>query len=134
VEYICDRCFAFSASLSTVTFASGCRLKKIDLTAFLGCSGLQAIEIPANVEEIADLAAVTKPYFIKIFKSEFGFSPIQYINKKKVERAQLLLYTTEQTVKEVAYALGFCDQNYFIRLFRKVTGITPQKYRKILRA
>ena len=87
-----------------------------------------------NVEEIADLAAVTKPYFIKIFKSEFGFSPIQYINKKKVERAQLLLYTTEQTVKEVAYALGFCDQNYFIRLFRKVTGITPQKYRKILRA
>lgn len=86
-----------------------------------------------NVEEIADLAAITKPYFIKLFKREFGLSPIQYINKKKVERAQLLLYTTDQTVKEVAYALGFSDQNYFIRMFHKVTGLTPLKYRKILR-
>ena len=86
-----------------------------------------------DVEELTKLASVTKPYFIKLFRREFGTSPIQYINKKKVERAQLLLYTTNKTVKEVAYALGFSDQNYFIRLFRKVAGITPQEYRKELR-
>ena len=86
-----------------------------------------------NVEELSDVAHVTKPYFIKLFKHEFGISPVQYINGKKVERAQLLLFTTDKTVKEVAYTLGFSDQNYFIRLFRKVTGITPQEYRKKLR-
>ena len=91
------------------------------------------ISYQLNVEELSDLAHVTKPYFIKLFKREFGISPVQYINGKKVERAQLLLFTTDKTVKEVAYTLGFSDHNYFIRLFRKVTGITPQEYRKRLR-
>lgn len=86
-----------------------------------------------DVEDLSKVASVTKPYLIKLFKREFGASPVQYINKKKVERAQLLLFTTNKAVKEVAYMLGFNDQNYFIRTFRKVTGITPQEYRRKLR-
>ena len=86
-----------------------------------------------GVGQLADVASVTTPYFIKLFKQEFGSSPVQYINRKKVERAQLLLSTTEKAVKEVAYTLGFSDQNYFIRLFRKLTGVTSQEYRKRLR-
>ncbi|MBO4821454.1 MAG: helix-turn-helix domain-containing protein [Prevotella sp.] len=87
-----------------------------------------------DVEELAGVANVTKPYFIKLFKREFGSSPIQYVNHKKVERAQLLLYTTDMAVKEVAFMLGFNDQNYFIRMFHKVTGVTPQEYRRKLRS
>ena len=83
-----------------------------------------------DVEELASVACVTKPYLIRLFKAELGSSPIQYINKKKVERAQLLLYTTDATVKEVAYELGFSDHSYFIRLFKKLTGSTPQEYRR----
>lgn len=83
-----------------------------------------------DVEELADVACVTKPYLIRLFKREFGTSPVQFINKKKTERAQLLLFTTEMPVKEVAYALGFSDHSYFIRLFRKLTGVTPQEYRR----
>ena len=86
-----------------------------------------------DVEELADVACVTKPYLIRLFKREFGTSPVQYINKKKVERAQLLLYTTEMPVKEVAYELGFSDHSYFIRMFRKQTSITPQEYRERMR-
>lgn len=86
-----------------------------------------------NIEQLADVACITKPYFIRLFKHEFGFPPVQYINRKKVERAQLLLFTTDKAVKEVAFILGFSDQNYFIRLFRKLTGVTPQEYRKRLR-
>ena len=86
-----------------------------------------------DVDELADVACVTKPYLIRLFKREFGTSPVQYINKKKVERAQLLLFTTDKTVKEVAYTLGFSDQNYFIRMFRKHTDTTPQEYRRRLR-
>lgn len=86
-----------------------------------------------NIEKLADVACITKPYFIRLFKHEFGFPPVQYINKKKVERAQLLLFTTDKAVKEVAFILGFSDQNYFIRLFHKLTGITPQEYRRKLR-
>lgn len=86
-----------------------------------------------SIEQLADVACITKPYFIRLFKHEFGFPPVQYINRKKVERAQLLLFTTDKAVKEVAFILGFSDQNYFIRLFRKLTGITPQEYRRKLR-
>ena len=86
-----------------------------------------------DVEDLANLASFTKTYFIRLFKQEFGLSPVQYINLKKVERAQLLLYTTDCSVKEVAYKLGFSDHSYFIRLFHKVAGITPQEYRRQLR-
>lgn len=86
-----------------------------------------------NIEQLADVACITKPYFIRLFKHEFGFPPVQYINRKKVERAQLLLFTTDKAVKEVSFILGFSDQNYFIRLFHKLTGITPQEYRRKLR-
>ena len=86
-----------------------------------------------DVEDLANLASITKTYFIRLFKQEFGLSPVHYINLKKVERAQLLLYTTDCSVKEVAYKLGFSDHSYFIRLFHKVAGITPQEYRRQLR-
>ena len=82
-----------------------------------------------ELEELANVSCVTKPYLIRLFKREFKTSPVQYINKKKIERAQLLLFTTDSPVKEIAYKLGFSDHSYFIRLFRKLTGITPQDYR-----
>ena len=83
-----------------------------------------------DIDELSELACITKAYLIRLFKQEFGISPLQYINKKKVERAQLLLCTTDMTVKEIAYKLGFNDKSYFIRMYRKVTGTTPQEYRK----
>jgi len=85
-----------------------------------------------GVEELADVACITKPYLIRLFKREFGTSPVQYVNKKKVEKAQLLLFTTDKPIKEVAYALGFSDHSYFIRLFHKLTGMTPLEYRTML--
>lgn len=86
-----------------------------------------------DVDELASEACITKPYLIRIFKKELGTSPLQYINNKKVERAQLLLYTTDMPVKEIAYTLGFSDHSYFIRMFRKMSGITPQDYRERMR-
>ena len=86
-----------------------------------------------DLTELADVATVTKTYFIQLFKQEFAQTPVQYINRKKVERAQLLLFTSDCSVKEVAYKLGFSDHSYFIRLFRKMAGITPQEYRRQLR-
>ncbi len=58
-----------------------------------------------------------------------GESPLAYVNKKKIERAQVLLVTEDWSVQEIAYKLGFNDPSYFIRLFKKLTRITPMKYR-----
>ena len=86
-----------------------------------------------DLEELADVACITKPYLIRLFKREVGISPLQYINKKKIERAQLLLFTVDKPIKDIAYKLGFSDHSYFIRLFHKLSGITPQEYRTRMR-
>ena len=84
-----------------------------------------------DLDELADMACMTKPYLVRLFRRDFGVSPLQFINQKKVEKAQLLLLTNDIAVKEVAYTLGFGDHSYFIRLFRKVTGKTPTAYREM---
>lgn len=72
-----------------------------------------------DIDELASVACFSTPYLIRLFKRELGTSPLQYVNQKKVERAQLMLFTTDMPVKEVAYSLGFSDHSYFIRMFRK---------------
>ena len=86
-----------------------------------------------DIDSLAQVACVTKPYLIRLFKQDFGISPLKYINKKKVERAQLLLITEDMPVKDIAYTLGFNDYSYFIRMFKKTTGKTPQVYRDTMR-
>lgn len=56
-------------------------------------------------------------------------TPLQYITKKKIEKAQLLLATCDLSVKSISYKLMFDDYSYFCRIFKKITGVTPKEYR-----
>lgn len=86
-----------------------------------------------DIDNLASIACVTKPYLIRLFSKNFGISPLQYINKKKMEKAQLLLITGDLPIKELAYELGYNDHSYFIRLFKKIIGSTPMEYRMTMR-
>lgn len=86
-----------------------------------------------DIDRLADVACVSKPYLIRLFKQEFGFSPLRYMNRKRIEKSQLLLLTSDLSVKDVAYDIGFNDHSYFIRLFKKLVGVTPQEYRQTMR-
>ena len=86
-----------------------------------------------DIDLLASVACVTKPYFIRLFTHNFGISPLQYINKKKMEKAQLMLITGDLPIKELAYQLGYSDHSYFIRLFKKLIGTTPMDYRMTMR-
>lgn len=87
----------------------------------------EAIEL----EKLAEISCLSKDHFIRLFKKELGTTPLQYINQKKIEKAQLLLITEELAVKEIAFQLAFEDYSYFNRLFKKTTGVTPQEYRRL---
>ena len=87
----------------------------------------EAIEL----EKLAEISCLSKDHFIRLFKKELGTTPLQYINQKKIEKAQLLLITEELAVKEIAFQLAFDDYSYFNRLFNKTTGVTPQEYRRL---
>ena len=82
-----------------------------------------------RIEKIAQQVCVTKNHLTKLFRHELGMSMLDYIHMRRLEHASLLLAESGLTVREAAFASGFNDSNYFIRLFRKKMGRTPGKSR-----
>ena len=82
-----------------------------------------------DAERLAAEACLSRDHFAKIFRREMGMPPSAYIIMKKMERAELLLVTTDMSVRDIALRLGYDDHSYFIRLFCKTVGRTPLQYR-----
>ena len=82
-----------------------------------------------NVEEINSLVGLSKSYFNNSFKTTFGFTPWNYIDRQRVKIACRLLEDTNEPLAQIARACGYADQPHFTKRFRKVTGTTPFKYR-----
>lgn len=87
------------------------------------------IHLRLDIDVLADKACMSKDHFIRVFKREMGETPNVYVTKKKMEKAELLLVTTDLSVKQVADSLGYEDYSYFNKLFKKNAGVTPQQYR-----
>lgn len=73
---------------------------------------------------------VSVDYFRNMFKKYTGFSPYQYHLELKLMRAKELLLTTNKSIKEIAYELGFQSIHYFSRCFKKKVGMNPSQVRK----
>ena len=82
-----------------------------------------------DIDSLAAISCLSKDHFIRLFKKEVNNTPLQYINQKKIEKAQLILITDSMPVKNISYLLAYEDHSYFNRLFKKLTGVTPQQYR-----
>lgn len=82
-----------------------------------------------DIDSLAAISCLFKDHFIRLFKKEINNTPLQYINQKKIEKAQLILITDSMPVKNISYLLAYEDHSYFNRLFKKLTGVTPQQYR-----
>ncbi|WP_337102499.1 helix-turn-helix domain-containing protein [Paenibacillus sp. YIM B09110] len=78
---------------------------------------------------LADIAGLQENYLSQLFKKETGVTITQFIQQEKVEEAKKLLELTSEPVTAVAAKLNFFDQNHFIKIFKRYTGLTPKKYR-----
>lgn len=85
-----------------------------------------------TTRDLSERFFMSEYYFCRYFKKTMGQSPVEYINRYRIEKATVLLEDGEKNVAEIAAEVGFDDQNYFARVFKKVMGITPQEYRKQL--
>ncbi len=83
-----------------------------------------------KTSDLAALVGYTEYYLTEKFKKETGQSVSSYIRYVKVERAKVLLESTDLSIKEVSERLAFNTVNYFIQCFRDTTGYTPAQYRK----
>lgn len=81
-----------------------------------------------SINYLASLCGMSETYFRRIFKKSKGISPLKYINKLKISRAEELLVSKMYSVSEIALLSGFHDEAYFSREFKKATGVSPSQY------
>lgn len=81
--------------------------------------------------KVADHFCISVYSMSRVFKKQFGVGFAEYINGKRLEKAKQMLQTTEIPIKEIASCAGFADANYFSRIFKKDTGMSPSQYRDL---
>jgi AraC-like DNA-binding protein/CheY-like chemotaxis protein len=84
---------------------------------------------PLSRWEIAEAVGVSEDYLSRVFNRELGISPWEYLNRYRVLQAKTLLGQTDTSIQTIARQVGFNDQSYFSRVFRKLTGVSPQAFR-----
>ncbi len=89
------------------------------------------LDTAISVDMLAKRACQHPDYFSRLFKDNTGMRPLAYLQMKRVERAQLLIATTDMPFYDVAQRTGFESLSYFSRTFKSFTGITPGDYKKL---
>jgi len=88
------------------------------------------IDKPIRSSELATVVRLNPAYFCRVFRESFGEPPLQYISRRRVERAQELMRSTDTSLSQIAFDCGFSDQAHFSRLFRRLAGDTPRAWRR----
>jgi len=83
-----------------------------------------------TLEEVAGQVYLNPSYFSKIFKSEMKTTFVSYVNKIRIHAAKNLLSDISIPLTDISCMVGFEDQSYFTKVFKKATGVTPGKYRE----
>jgi AraC-like DNA-binding protein len=82
-----------------------------------------------SIQELAEMMCLTHDHFSKVFKKILGMSPCEYIQMKRIERAQTLLLTSHLSITQIAEKVGVNNPSQFTRLFTKIAQCSPREYR-----
>jgi AraC-like DNA-binding protein len=84
---------------------------------------------PLDLDGLAAVAGVSKYHFARCFEAVYGETPIRYLTRRRIERAQDLLRHANLTVTEICLAVGFASLGSFSSRFRQLVGESPSAYR-----
>jgi len=84
-----------------------------------------------SLDKIASELYVNPSYLSNIFKKETGITITEYINRKRIEESKYFLLHSDLSISEIAILFHFCNQSYYTLLFKKITDLTPRKFREI---
>lgn len=82
-----------------------------------------------SIDTLASEANMSKSTFLRYFKTYYDTTPLEYINRYRVQEAKRLLIESKLNVTTIAQECGFFDSSHFIRLFKKIENITPAQFR-----
>lgn len=84
---------------------------------------------PLALDVVAAHVGLSRAYFSNLFKRSTGSSFREFLNQVRVEESKRLLTGTDFALVDIAIAMGFSDQSYYSKVFKKYTGLTPKQYR-----
>lgn len=85
---------------------------------------------PITLEELVEISGMSRRNFIRTFEATMGLPPISYLIRQRVRKASKLLLQTDQSISQIALAVGFSDSNYFSRQFKLHVGRSPRDFRR----
>jgi AraC-like DNA-binding protein len=88
------------------------------------------LHLDLSVHQLASRVNQNADYFSRQFKQHTGTRPLNYINEKRIERAQYLMATSRMSYSEICTQAGFDNLSYFSKAFKKLTGMSPSTYKK----
>ena len=83
-----------------------------------------------SLEQLAKFSHVNKYYLVHTFTDEYGISPISYLMRTRVKKAEKLLATTDYSLSVISRTCGFSSSSYFSQTFKKITGVSTSCYRR----
>ena len=86
-----------------------------------------------SIRELAGLLGLSASHFCRAFKCTIGSSPRDYVLRRRIELAQVLMLTTSEALSSIAVSCGMCDQSHFTRSFHRIVGETPYSWRRTRR-
>ncbi len=89
-----------------------------------------SLHIPIRIEDLAEQTELTPGYLSVLFKKETGQTFTDYVMTRRIETAKNMLQYSEYSAAEISEILAFSSQSYFIRCFRRKTGMTPRQFHR----
>ncbi len=84
-----------------------------------------------NLSDVSAMVGFNGSYFSTMFKKETELSFLDYVTKVRIEAAKELLKDAAQSIDNISVCVGYSDKKHFANQFKKITGLTPAKYRKL---
>ncbi len=115
-----------SGEEATADYASSAHKTVSEVTAYISAAYAQDL----TLTDIAKKHFISPFYLSRIFKRITGMSFAEYINGVRIKEGEKLLVKTDMTITEIATAVGYKSCTHFGRIFKKLTGVSPSRYRK----
>lgn len=84
-----------------------------------------------SMDDVAKFVNVSYHYFSKLFKQQTGMSFTDYLTDIRIEKSKEMLLKTQRSVKDISLEIGYNDPNYYSKIFKKLTGLTPSEFREM---
>ena len=85
-----------------------------------------------TVEALADQTGLSPFHFCRVFKQTTGMSPLRYVTRERIARAEQLMRETSRSLIEVGLEVGYTNPSHFAQVFRRMTGVTPSEFRRAM--